>query len=139
LNARPYEIIEGLLYSEDHFWIKEEENGVCVVGLTDYGQHCVGDILYLEIDGEAGDVAAGRSFGSLEAGKWVGGLISPLNGVLREVNAALSDRPGIINEDPYGAGWIIKAERTGDFPAGLMDGAAYGDFVEEEIESEGAE
>jgi glycine cleavage system H protein len=114
---------DGLKYTKDHEWAKFEGD-VAIIGVTDHAQRELGDIVFVELPKVGNAVAAGQSFGTIEAVKTVAELYSPVSGVISEVNGALSGDAGVINQDPYGNGWIIKVKT--DKPAGdLMDAAAY--------------
>ena len=100
-------IPSDLLYTKDHEWIKIE-NGIATVGITDYAQGELGDIIFIELP-EIGDcVQAKVSIGTIEAVKTVADIYSPMNGEVSEVNVNLEDNPDSINTDPYDSGWIIK-------------------------------
>lgn len=123
-------IIEGLLYSETHEWVKVED-GVAVVGVTDYAQHEMGDITYVDVPDVDDEVNAEEEFGALESVKASSDLICPVSGTVCEVNEALEDSPELINADPY-ANWIIKVKMSdeAEFDA-LMDAAAYAAHIGE--------
>ena len=124
-------IIEGLRYSETHEWVKIED-GIAIIGVTDFAQKEMGDITYVDMPAEEDEVNAGEEFGALESVKASSDLISPVSGEVCEVNAELEDSPELINSDPY-ANWIIKVKM--DDPEelkNLMDAAAYEKFCENE-------
>ena len=101
-----------LKYTKSHEWIKEE-NGVALVGITDFAQDALGDVVFVNLP-EAGDeVVAGESFGDVESVKAVSDLVSPVSGIVQAVNEELMDAPEMLNSDPYGA-WIIKVEQVTD-------------------------
>lgn len=101
-----------LKYTKSHEWIKEE-NGVATVGITDFAQDALGDVVFINLP-EAGDeVVAGESFGDVESVKAVSDLLSPVSGIVKAVNEELIDAPEMLNSDPYGA-WIIKVEQIND-------------------------
>jgi len=102
-------IPENLKYTSDHEWVKAEGNQA-VIGITDYAQGELGDIVFVDIDPEMGEIIKGESFGTIEAVKTVSDLLAPCNGKVVEINQALEDQPEIINSDPYGEGWIIRVE-----------------------------
>ena len=117
-------IIEGLLYSESHEWVKVEGN-IAVIGVSDFAQKEMGDITYVDMPEVDDEVAAGEEFGALESVKAASDLISPVSGVVVEVNDALEDAPEAINEDAFGA-WIIKVEMSDKAELdALLDAAAY--------------
>ena len=118
-------IPETLRYTKDHEWIKLEGN-VATIGITDFAQSELGDIVYVEIETVGKALAAEAVFGTVEAVKTVSDLFLPVSGTITEVNPALANEPELVNSDPYGQGWMIKM--TVDHPAdvsGLMDAAAY--------------
>ena len=117
-------IIEGLKYSETHEWVKIED-GIAIIGVTDFAQKEMGDITYVDMPAEEDEVNAGEEFGALESVKASSDLISPVSGEVCEVNAELEDSPELINSDPY-ANWIIKVKISDESELGsLMDAAAY--------------
>jgi len=116
---------EELKYTKDHEWIKVEGN-TGIVGITDFAQSELGDIVFVDVDPELEEVKFGESFGTIEAVKTVSDLYSPCSGKVLEINPRLEDEPQIINSDPYGEGWIIKIELTNPEELNnLMDSAAY--------------
>ena len=124
-------VIEGLYYSESHEYIRvEDEFGY--IGITDYAQHALGNVVYVDMPEVDDEVEAGEDFGAVESVKAASDLISPVSGVVVEANDALSDSPELINEDPY-ANWIIKVELTDKTERdNLMDAEAYAAFCEEQ-------
>ena len=100
-------IPSDLLYTKDHEWIKIE-NGIATVGITDYAQGELGDIIFIELPDIGDSVQAKDSIGTIEAVKTVADIYSPMNGEVSEVNVDLEDYPDSINTDPYNSGWIIK-------------------------------
>ena len=100
-------IPSDLLYTKDHEWIKIE-NGIATVGITDFAQGELGDIIFIELPEIGDSVQAKASIGTIEAVKTVADIYSPMNGEISEVNVILEDNPDSINTDPYNSGWIIK-------------------------------
>lgn len=117
-------IPENLKYTQDDEWVRMEGD-IAVVGITDYAQHELGDIVFVDVDCEGDTVEAGEAFGSIEAVKTVADLLMPCTGEVVEFNKALEDASSI-NNDPYGEGWIIKFKpaNVADIDA-LLDAAAY--------------
>lgn len=115
---------DGLKYTKDHEWAKFE-GSTATIGVTDHAQRELGDIVFVELPKVGGKVEAGQSFGTIEAVKTVAELYSPVSGTIAEVNGALSGDAGVINQDPYGNGWIIKVQVDKPQAEGLMDPAAY--------------
>ena len=123
-------ILEGLKYSESHEWVKVEGN-IALVGVSDYAQKEMGDITYVDMPDVDDEVNAGEEFGALESVKASSDLISPVSGVVVEVNSELEDAPEKVNEDAF-ANWIIKVEISDPSELdALMDAAAYKDFIGE--------
>ena len=117
-------IIEGLKYSESHEWVKVED-GIAVIGVTDFAQKEMGDITYVDLPDVDDEVEAGEEFGALESVKAASDLISPVSGKVVEVNEELDAAPEKVNEDAYG-NWIIKVEMSDPSELdALMDAAAY--------------
>ena len=102
-------IPKELKYTEEHEWVKIEDN-IAIVGITDFAQGELGDIVYLEIDTLDSEIAANEVFGTVEAVKTVSDLFMPIGGKIIETNPELEDKPELVNEDPYGQGWIIKMD-----------------------------
>jgi len=114
-----------LKYTKDHEWIKIEGN-TAIVGITDFAQGELGDIVYVDVDTLDDTVEEGDVFGSVEAVKTVSDLFMPLSGEVIEFNEALEDAPELVNSDPYGAGWMIKITISDDSQIeALLDAAAY--------------
>ena len=104
-------IPEELKYTEEHEWVRIEDN-IAIVGITDFAQGELGDIVYLEIDTLNSQIDSNEVFGTVEAVKTVSDLFMPIAGKVVEVNTSLEDNPELVNEDPYGEGWIIKIDIT---------------------------
>jgi glycine cleavage system H protein len=118
-----------LRYTKDHEWIKLEGN-IATIGITDFAQHELGDIVYVDISAVGKELAAEEVFGTVEAVKTVSDLFLPVAGTINEVNPVLEKQPELVNTDPYGNGWMIKM--TVQDPAAveaLMDSAAYAALV----------
>ena len=117
-----------LQYSKDHEWVKEED-GLFVIGISDFAQDALGDLVFVNLP-EVGDaVTAGEAFGDVESVKAVSDLLSPVSGTVAEINEELLDAPEKLNEDPYGA-WIIKVENV-TASEDLLDAAAYEAYLAE--------
>ena len=115
---------DGLKYTKDHEWAKLE-GAVATVGVTDHAQRELGDIVFVELPKVGASIKAGESFGTIEAVKTVAELYAPVSGTVTEVNAALSADAGVINQDPYGTGWIIKVKMDKPSTEGMLDAAGY--------------
>jgi glycine cleavage system H protein len=120
-------IPEGLQYTKDHEWIKIE-GSVATVGITDFAQSELGDIVYVDINTKGQEVAAHAIFGTVEAVKTVSDLYMPISGKVIELNAILEGSPEKVNEDPYGDGWMIKVEIKGAV-TGLLSAAEYKELI----------
>ena len=117
-------VIEGIKYADSHEWVKVEGN-IGFIGISDYAQHSLGDIVYVDLPSEGEEIGKGEEFGAVESVKAASDLISPVSGVVVEVNEALNDSPELVNSDPY-ANWIIKVKLSDPAEAdALMDAAAY--------------
>ena len=122
---------EDLRYSKDHEWVSfDQDAGVATVGITDYAQGELGDVVFVELPGEGATVTAHAPCGTIEAVKAVAELFAPVSGEVVEVNAVLEDHPETLNSDPYGEGWMIRI-RVSDPEEleSLMDDAAYAEHV----------
>lgn len=111
-----------LKYSKSHEWIRYED-GMAVIGISDFAQDALGDVVFVNLPAVGDEIVAGESFGDVESVKAVSDLISPVTGVVCAVNEELDDSPENLNSDPYGA-WIIKVEAVSDEEE-LLDAAAY--------------
>lgn len=123
---------ENFKYTKDHEWIRTE-NGIAIIGITDFAQSELGEIVYVDITSEGDTIEENAVFGSIEAVKTVSDLFMPASGKVTEVNAELEDHPELVNDDPYGAGWLIKAELTDPTQLDkLMNAAEYRKWVGKE-------
>ena len=121
----------NLRYTKDHEWIKVEGN-IATVGITEFAQHELGDIVFVDIDTVGKALAANEIFGTVEAVKTVSDLYLPVAGTITELNADLEATPESVNSDPYGNGWMIRMEMDNPADAdGLLDAAAYAQLVGE--------
>jgi glycine cleavage system H protein len=124
-------IPENLVYSSEHEWCRVEGDTV-VIGITDFAQGELGDVVFIELPDTGSSTVVGEEFGTIEAVKAVAELYAPLNGEVLEINDSVVDSPEMVNEDPYGNGWMIKI-RIND-PAelnALLSAEAYGDLIGE--------
>ncbi len=120
----------GLKYTQDHEWILVEGE-TATVGITDFAQGELGDVVFVEIETEGETLAKGETFGTVEAVKTVSDLFMPVGGEIVEVNPALADEPELVNKDPYNAGWMIKIKLTDPAEvAELLSAADYQKMVE---------
>ena len=101
---------EGIYYAESHEWARLEENGQVTVGITDFAQSELGDIVFVEVETEGESIESEEIFGSVEAVKTVSDLFMPLSGEVLSFNSELEDAPEVVNSDPYGAGWMIRVK-----------------------------
>jgi len=115
----------NLRYTKDHEWISLEGN-IATIGITDYAQHELGDIVYVEVDTIGKTLEAGAVFGTVEAVKTVSDLFLPVSGTITELNPALNNAPELVNSDPYGEGWMVKMTVTNPAEVeALMNASAY--------------
>ena len=122
-------VIEGLYYSESHEYVKVEGN-IGFIGITDYAQNALGNVVYVDMPDVDDEVKAGEEFGAVESVKAASDLISPVSGIVLEVNEALDDQPELVNQDAF-ANWIIKVEISDKSELdNLMDAKAYAAFCE---------
>ena len=128
------DILENLKYTEEHEWARLDE-GIVEIGITDYAQEALGEIVFVELPNEGDQISKGDTFGGVESTKSVADLYAPLSGEIIEVNELLLDSPEIINEDPYNGGWIIRIRPFDlDDLEELMDSDEYAEHVESEEE-----
>ncbi len=119
----PMNVPENLKYTKDHEWIKIDGN-IATVGITDFAQGELGDIVYVEIESEGETIDQGEVFGTVEAVKTVSDLFMPISGTVSEFNSELESSPEVVNEDPYDKGWMIKIQ--------LADGADFDELISSE-------
>lgn len=118
-----------LKYTKDHEWIKIDGN-VATIGITDFAQQELGDIVYVEIESEGDELSTGDVFGTVEAVKTVSDLFMPLNGKVVEINESLESEPEIVNSDPYEKGWMIKVSLTdGAIPNDVLSAEEYKSLI----------
>lgn len=118
-------------YTKEHEWI-EAKGDVATIGITDYAQHELGDVVFVELPTTGAKLVTGKTFSSVESVKAVSEIYAPANGDVIEANTALQDKPEVINTDPHGGGWLVKVKLS--HPAevnALMDAAAYEAYIEE--------
>lgn len=131
-QKKPYKmnIPDNLKYTNDHEWVKVNGDEA-TIGITEFAQKELGDIVFIEVETEGESLDAGEAFGTIEAVKTVSDMFMPVNGEVLEFNAELEANPEIVNKDPYGEGWIIKikAADAADFDS-LLDANAYKELVE---------
>ena len=131
-----FDFPEDLYYTSDQLWVKKE-NGNIKLGFTSFGMDLAGKIKFVRLRPAGKTIEAGRSIGTLESGKWTGPVKAPVSGTITEVNEALKDNPSLLNEDPYGKGWVaVLTPSNWDGEVGNLQGA---DGLEDWIKAEFAE
>ena len=117
-------VIEGIKYADSHEWVKVEGN-IGIIGLSDYAQHSLGDIVYVDLPSEGDEISKGEEFGAVESVKAASDLYSPVSGTIIEINSELESAPELINQDAY-ENWLIKVELSDPSELdSLLDAAAY--------------
>ncbi len=117
---------KDLRYTKEHEWVKQEEGNTFIVGITDYAQRELGDIVYVEVETIGKTMDAGEVFGTVEAVKTVSDLFLPVPGTILELNPDLANAPDLVNTDPYGKGWMIKLSvKNPELVSKLLDASAY--------------
>jgi glycine cleavage system H protein len=117
-------------YTKEHEWI-DAKNDSATIGITDYAQHELGDVVFVEVPAAGAKIIAGKTFGSVESVKAVSDIYAPVSGEVTEPNAALTNTPDLINTDPHGAGWLVKIKLSNPAEVNsLMDAAAYEAYIE---------
>ena len=123
---------EELKYTSEHEWAVVEQGDRVRVGITDFAQDALGDVVYVEVPEEGTEVKAGEPFGEVESTKSVSDIYSPVTGTVVERNTALSDSPELVNQEPYGQGWLVVIQMSDASELdGLMDASAYRKGLEE--------
>ncbi len=126
------EFPEDLRYTKEHEWVRDEGNGLARVGITDFAQDALGDVVYVDLPEVGTTVTASQPFSEVESTKSVSDVFAPVTGTVVERNGQLEERPELVNESPYGDGWLVLLQAS-DGPEldGLMDATAYRAFVEQ--------
>ena len=120
---------DNLKYSDDHEWVSVDGN-VAKLGITDFAQGELGDIVFIDIDTDLSEITKGEPFGTIEAVKTVSDLIGPFSGKVTELNSTIIESPELINTDPYGEGWMLKVEMSDPLEIdALLDSAAYKELL----------
>jgi glycine cleavage system H protein len=127
------EFPEDLRYTKEHEWVRDEGGGRVRVGITDYAQDALGDVVYVDVPEVGTEVTANQAFSEVESTKSVSDVFAPVSGTVTERNGLLEERPELVNEQPYGNGWIVVLEVSeASKVEGLMDAAAYRALVEQQ-------
>ncbi|NPA16314.1 glycine cleavage system protein GcvH [Persephonella sp.] len=135
MAAEDFKVIDGLYYTKEHLWVKAEGSDA-VIGITDYGQHQLGDVVYVELPETGTEVEAGDKIASVESVKAAIDVFSPLTGKVISVNEDLKEDPSLVNTDPYGEGWLYEMQMSDTTELeDLMTAEDYRAYIEE-IESE---
>jgi len=122
-------IPENLRYSKDHEWVSVDGD-IATIGVTDYAQHSLGDVVYVDLPRVGDSFATHEAFGSVESVKAVSEIFTPVAGEVAEVNDGLNDAPESVNTDPYGAGWMLKVKMTNPNEAdGMMSAVEYEEYL----------
>jgi len=133
VKVKEYELLEDLYYHEQHMWVRVEGD-IAVVGVDDFTQKAAGEVTYIELPSTGDKFEAGDLAGSIETGKWIGKLYSPVSGEIVEINEEVQNDPTLINSDPYGKGWLFKVKMTSpDDIKNLLRGDDAVKWLEEEI------
>jgi|SRR5690606_24260864 len=119
---------QELKYTKDHEWVKIEGN-TATIGITEFAQNELGDIVFIEVETVGETIEAGEAFGTIEAVKTVSDLFMPLSGEITELNGELEASPELVNEDPYGRGWIITVKFQGEITGELLNAEQYSQLV----------
>jgi glycine cleavage system H protein len=119
-----------LKYTKDHEWVKIDGD-IATIGVTDFAQKELGDIVYVEVETLGETIEAGEVFGTVEAVKTVSDLFMPVTGEILEFNGELESSPELVNDAPYTEGWMVKVKITGALPADLLDAASYKELIGE--------
>jgi glycine cleavage system H protein len=127
------EFPEDLRYTKEHEWVRQESEGRVRVGITDYAQDALGDVVYVDVPEVGTEITANQAFSEVESTKSVSDVFAPVSGTVSERNVLLEERPELINEQPYGDGWIVvlQVSEAAEVEA-LMDAAAYRSLVQQQ-------
>jgi glycine cleavage system H protein len=130
-HETPYgtvEVPEDLTYNKNHVWVRKED-GLFVIGWTEYAVQSAGDVSYITLPKKGTTLEAGKEFGSVETGKWVGRLVSPITGEVAEINEEAMNNPQLVNDAPFSEGWFLKIRATAEPPADLLTPESYMEIV----------
>ncbi|GIO34013.1 MULTISPECIES: glycine cleavage system protein GcvH [Paenibacillus] len=125
---------ENRWYSKDHEWVEKVSGNVVRIGISDFAQHQLGDIVFVELPEEGASVQAEESIGTIESVKTVSDLFCPVSGQVTKINPRLGDEPELVNDEPYDAGWMAEIEVEGDLEeqlSALLSAEQYAEFLEE--------
>ena len=134
MKANDYEVPEGLYYTKEHEWVKVEGD-VCRIGVTDYAQKSLHEIVFVDLPKVGAKVSQSQTLGSVESVKAVADVFAPISGEVRETNMKLADTPELVNQQPYGDGWIVVIKSTNleaELKA-LLNARAYADFLKTQV------
>ncbi len=134
MKANDYEVPEGLYYTKEHEWVKVEGD-VCRIGVTDYAQKSLHEIVFVDLPKVGAKVSQSQTLGSVESVKAVADVFAPISGEVRETNMKLADTPELVNQQPYGDGWIVVIKSTNleaELKA-LLNARAYADFLRTQV------
>lgn len=124
---------QELKYTKDHEWLRTADDGTATVGITDYAQEKLGSVVYVELPSEGDEVTAGATCGTVESTKAASDIYTPIGGTITAVNNALEEQPELVNNEPYGAGWLFTLQPSAAAEIEqLLDAAAYAELVEGE-------
>jgi len=130
------EFPEDLKYTREHEWAALEDGGRLRVGITDFAQDALGDVVYVDLPEPGTEVRGGEAFGEVESTKSVSDIFSPVSGTIVERNTALEESPELVNQDPYGEGWMVLIDPADPTDADeLLDAAAYQAFIREDADA----
>jgi glycine cleavage system H protein len=130
--SRAVQVPDDISYSRDHEWAKTVAEGRVRIGITDYAQDALGDVVFVQLPQEGANLAAGDSLGEVESTKSVSEIYAPIAGVVVAINSSLAEAPEQLNEDPYGNGWICEIQPSSqEALAGLLDASEYRTLIEE--------
>ncbi len=137
IEVEGYQAHEDYYYEPTHAWMRVEGDGTVTVGLDDFGQKAAGKIVFIDVPDEGTKVEKGKTLMSIESSKWIGEIKSPVTGEVAESNEELWDNPRLMNEDPYGEGWVVKVtpEDLEGEKGDLVTGDAIADWIREDIKN----
>ncbi|MCP3973221.1 MAG: glycine cleavage system protein GcvH [bacterium] len=125
-------IPEDLLYAQNHEWVRRQDDGTLRIGITDFAQDALGDVVFVDLPDVGRDLGSGEPFGEIESTKSVSDVYSPTIGEVVEINEELEDQPDLVNQEPYGDGWMIVIRPAPDASTDhLMTAAAYSEMIAE--------
>lgn len=137
IKVGEYDVVKDYYYEPSHVWMRIEDDGTTTLGFDDFGQKAAGNIVFIDVPDEGTHLEKGQKLATVESGKWIGTLNSPISGEIIESNEELWDNPRLLNDSPYENGWIVKVQpdKLDEEKADLITGDAISEWLQEDIKT----